>query len=188
MVIIHVLLAWLLADFITGVVHWYEEKYMEGPYRFNWVQTMYEDNQLHHTKPTAICQYSWWGNSKISVIFAAPVAATLFYFDFHIILWLGVFFTSFGNLVHRWAHDPYVKIPWFAKVMQKTGLFITANHHDGHHRHDGVLIDKEASTIRYCPMTNWVNPVLDYLEFWAIIEDILDLCRFRKSKGNDDGK
>lgn len=184
MIIIQILVAWLLADFITGVIHWYEEKYMEGPYKWKWVQEMYEDNKLHHIKPTAMCQYTWWENVRFSMMVAVPVATTLFFLGCPVILWLGVFFGSFANVVHRWSHEPPHKLTWWIRGMQKTGLFISEKHHDAHHRHDGKLISKEQSTIRYCPMTNWVNPVLDFLEFWAIMEDILDLCRFRKSKGD----
>lgn len=177
MICLKILSAWLLADLLAGIIHWVEDKgFPETSMHF--FEDLNADNTLHHEKPRAMLTYSYWGNISISAIFTLPLAGGLYYVNAPQILTLAIFFSTFGNLVHRFAHAPIGRIPWPIKLIQKTGLFITPSHHAGHHyeikkRSSTKLLSKAQAYRRYCPMTNWLNPTLDYLKIWAFMERFL---------------
>lgn len=172
-ILFQLLIAWLLADFITGLVHWFEDKYLEKDKTLNFLSSIAEDNDLHHRKPTAMIQNSGWTNMKSGFVVGTPVAIILWFIGAPLWLWLACFFSGFGNLVHRWSHTPKKQLNSFIRFMQYTGLFISHEHHDSHHRSMAKLIPKHLSGYRFCPMTNWVNPVLDYIDFWKKLEVLL---------------
>jgi hypothetical protein len=158
-----ILLAWLLADLISGLVHWYEDRAMTGQSRFAFLNSVRADNERHHKMPGFMLKFSWWGNINTTAPFAWLLAAVLFYWGVPLIVWLTPAFLSFGNLVHRWAHESPARLYWPIKLMQWTGLFITFNHHAGHHYVAGKPVSREDSRIRFCVMSNWLNPILDYV-------------------------
>ena len=47
-------------------------------------------------------------------------------------------------------------------VLQEIGLLQSPVHHAGHHR--------PPSDRRYCVLTDWLNPVLDAVGIWALLE------------------
>jgi ubiquitin-conjugating enzyme E2 variant len=174
MILFHVLAAWLLADFITGVFHFVEDRYMGENTTLELFQSMAQGNLHHHRYPTAITLVGWWDNMRSAAYFAWPLGLVLWLLGVPVWLWLGVTFTSVANLVHRWAHEPRAKLGKAIRFMQWTGLFIPRQHHDRHHYADGIRVDpKHLSRRAYCPMTCWVNPVLDLLGFWRGVEWVL---------------
>lgn len=170
-----VLVAWLLADFITGLFHWWEDRYLGDNQSLEFFQGVAQDNLRHHRYPTALCMVSWWENMRSAAIFAWPVGAILWALGAPLWLWTGIYFTGFGNLVHRWSHEPKRKLGWFIRMAQATGLFISHEHHKKHHYYDsGDRVDPKWNASRtYCPMTNWVNPILDFVGFWFAIEFLI---------------
>lgn len=172
-ILFQILLAWLLADFITGLVHWFEDKYLDHDKTLNFLTSIAEDNDLHHKKPTAMTQSSGWTNMKSGFVVGTPVAIIAWFLGAPLWFWLACFFSGFGNLIHRWSHIPERKLNPLIRGMQKVGLFISHAHHDSHHRSMAKLIPKHLSGYRFCPMTDWVNPILDYFKFWTRLEWLL---------------
>lgn len=169
-----ILFAWLLADFLAGIIHWIEDKIFTET-TMHVFSDLNADNTLHHAKPAAMLSYSYWGNISTSAIFTLPLTALLWYFNAPQIFTLAIFFSTFGNLVHRFAHTPPRKIPLWIKFMQKIGLFISPAHHGTHHyqikkRSVTKILSKAEAYERYCPMTNWLNPILDGIKFWNFLE------------------
>lgn len=177
-ILFQIFIAWLLADFITGLVHWFEDKYLDHNKTLNFLTSIAEDNDLHHKKPTAMTQSSGWTNMKSGFVVGTPVAFVLWLLGAPLWLWLACFFAGFGNLIHRWSHIPNRKLHWSIRLMQWTGLFISHEHHDSHHRSMNKLIPKHLSGYRFCPMTDLVNPVLDKIKFWYILEWVLSRFGF----------
>lgn len=167
-----IILAWLFADFISGVVHWIEDKVLVAPSRYSFLNALRVDNDLHHRSPAAMLKLTPAENIQESVLIAWPLAAILFILGIPTIIWLGVFFASFANFVHRLAHQPPGRVNRLVRFLQKTGLFISAEHHLRHHFNSKGLIAKENTTIHYCPMTNWLNPALDKIRFFYFLERI----------------
>ena len=162
--------AWLLADFATGIVHWAEDKFLDREFKISFLNQLRADNDLHHSKPAALIRYTYWENINTSAPFTLPSAAILFAVGAPAWLCLAVFFGTFANLVHRFSHTPQGRLPKWIRFMQRTGLFISIPHHAKHHFDAKGLVTKENSTRHYCPMTNWLNPWLDRLRFFHLLE------------------
>ena len=171
---VQILLAWLLADILTGAVHWFEDTYMDS-FSLNFLNSIAEENDLHHRKPTAMLLSSGFTNIRSAVAVGWPLAFILWWYSFPIVVWLIPFFSSFGNLIHRWAHKPKKQLPFWIKAIQKTGLFISHEHHQKHHASMGDLIPKHLARKKFCPMTNWLNPWLDLIHFWDILEFMISM-------------
>lgn len=165
-----ILASWLLADFLSGLVHWWEDRAIIGTSPFAFINSVRADNERHHLKPGYFLRFTWWGNINTTAPFSFALAGLLLLFGAPMILWLTAFFISFGNLVHRWAHEPKEKLPRVITLLQRTGLFISQEHHWGHHFENGRLVSRENSYRRFCVMTNWLNPALDYVGFFRLLE------------------
>ncbi len=156
--------AWMFADFITGVVHWAQDKLLDIETAFDLLNTFKDDNDLHHARPAAMLRFTWWENMQASAMFAWPTSLVLLLVGAPLWLWLGIFFSGFGNAVHRYAHT--MRPPYWIDCLQRAGLLCTFRHHMPHHMDAGGLIPKERSTKRYCVMSMWLNPILDGTRFW----------------------
>ncbi len=158
-----ILLAWMLADLLSGIGHWYQDKMLVGESRFAFLNLLKEGNDLHHAKPLAMLKESLWGNINSTIPVTLPCAAVGFWVGAPTFIWLGIFFASFSNLTHRYAHMPRHKCPPWARVLQKTGIFISPAQHNLHHYRMGKVLAKQDTTEIYCTMTCWLNPIIDFL-------------------------
>lgn len=163
--------AWILADFISGIVHWAQDRLLIEP-KSRFLKSVQADNELHHDRPAAMLSFTPLENINTSVIVAWPLALLLFIIGAPPVIWLAVFFASFGNLVHRFAHLPRAKLPRIIKVLQSTGVFISVAHHAKHHFDEMGVIGRMSTSRRYCPMTNWLNPILDRFGFFNFLETV----------------
>lgn len=162
-----VLFAWLLADFFAGIIHWAQDKLLLTETRFAWLNAVKADNDRHHDWPAGMVQSTLWENINTSVPYTTPAAILLWLCGAPTVVWLAVVFSGFGNAVHRFAHMPKGKVHFLIQGLQRLGLFISQEHHNGHHfASDGFMLPKKWATRRYCPMTSWLNPVLDRIRFW----------------------
>lgn len=148
----------------------------------NFLNSIAEENDLHHRRPTAMLQSTGWINMRSAAAVGWPLAALLWLSGFSAVICLVPFFASFGNLVHRFSHTPKRQLPAWILFLQRTGLFISHEHHDAHHRSMKALIPKHLARKKYCPMTDWVNPVLDAVRFWGLCEGLLALVGIRTTE------
>jgi hypothetical protein len=166
--------SWLLADFLTGLVHWWEDRAIVGASRFKFINGVRADNERHHDMPGWFLRYSWWGNINTTAPFALSLSLILFITGAPVIMWLTTLFLSFGNLVHRWAHEPPGKLPRVITLLQRTGILLSYHHHAEHHFDpmSGRLLSRERSYRRYCVMTSWLNPILDGIGFFNFLNRV----------------
>lgn len=157
--------AWLFADFLTGLVHWWEDAYAQpdwpviGP-------LVAEPNLLHHRDPRAMTRLPWWKNVDVPVIAGALALAGLA--ALHALAWplvLAIVLAAFTNLVHRWAHQSAAENGRLITWMQDSGLIQSRAQHALHHRWPRKS--------HYCPLTNALNPVLERLDFWRRLERVI---------------
>lgn len=165
------LAGWMLADFLTGLFHWWEDRVgnTKMPLIGRWIIV---PNREHHVTPivpidigadlvvwpiTALIAAIWWMTLGPSVMLFATA--------------LGGFVV---NRVHDFAHRPKITPP-FARVLQDIGLIQSGPHHAGHHR--------GAHDRRYCILSNWVNPILDAVHFWDGLERGLTLIGLEPNRG-----
>lgn len=166
------LAGYLLADLVTGTVHWFcdtffaEDTPLIGP-------LLIAPFREHHRDPLAMTRHSFLeltGNSCLALLSvlvlalwigplpAAPAAALVYSFTLALAL-----AAAATNLFHRWAHDP--QPPRFARALQRLGLILPAEHHAQHH----------ASPHRtaYCVTSGWANRAADRLGIFSYAERVL---------------
>lgn len=175
--IIKVFLLWLIADFITGIIHWWEDtygnpawpvlgKYVVGP------------NLEHHKNPRSLLQGSYWSRINTSLFTALIVGAILWFAGIH--SWsmiVCLLFSSQGNEIHAIAHRTDKENGKFLIFLQKTGLIQKRKTHGWHH--------KAPYDTNFCVMTEFVNPILNRINFWMKLEwIILKLFRIKVLRGS----
>lgn len=179
-----VLASWLIADVGTGIIHWWQDHYLSDQTKSKFLKVLAADNELHHTNPRALTYLTNWENIAYSVYFAVPCVIIMLLAGLSIIWWLPIIFGSFANLIHKWSHLRKTEIPKVIAWVQKTGLFLSPPHHRKHHYAPGKTIMKEDTTERYCPMSDWMNPLLDTIKFFPFLEYCLRLIKIETNKQN----
>ena len=152
--LVTIMACWLLADFLSGFWHWAEDRYFRTDWP--WIgKYIAAPNELHHEQPTAFLFNTYWKRNWTTIL----PAAICFAFVFPSPWCLAFVFVSQANEVHAWAHT---KCNRLIRMLQEVGLLQSAAHHSRHH--------KSPFAIRYCVMSNWLNPLLDELRFWRGLE------------------
>ena len=155
--------AWLIADLLSGLAHWYEDIHLIGPQRTRWIDRIRIDNEAHHKRPSEMVKCGLWQTINTSILIAWPLALAMMLIGAPALFWLAAIFAGFGNLTHRWAHTPRSRLSPAIRFCQHIGLFISREQHAHHHYNDGGLVMKENSTGNYCTMTSWLNPAIDWI-------------------------
>ena len=157
--------AWLLADFWSGFFHWWEDRYLTvdmpiiGP-------LVAGPNERHHSRPNFfITDTTYWYRNWTTIVPAAFIAAILGYYGQWFLCLSFVFLTQ-ANEIHAFAHMNHNKLPWWILMLQEVGLFQSGKTHGKHH------ISPYA--IRFCVMSEFLNPFLDRLRFWRGLEWIVE--------------
>lgn len=154
-----VLLAYLLADFISGFGHWFEDSYCRPGGKGIWAREVCGPNLLHHKEPKAMLLGSFFKRNYTTWIVASPLVGIGIVFSLPVVTIAGVF-TMFANETHAWAHGRPKH--WLPQILQETCLVITPKAHAVHH--------KAPHMEAYCTLGNVVNPVLDRTRFWRGLE------------------
>lgn len=160
-----VLLVVALADFVAGVVHWAEDAYVreDTPLIGSFIG---KANVIHHHLPRHMTRNTWWQSSwDLTLLSALVVLAAwrLNLLTWHV--WLFAVLSANANEVHKWSHRTRKENGWLITGLQNLRLLQTPQHHAVHHTNP--------KNVRYCPITNLVNPVLDRLHFWDGLEWLL---------------
>jgi hypothetical protein len=172
--IVQALAGWLLADFMSGFFHWWEDRVgqVDWPVIGAWVV---KPNRLHHQDSLDFTRRGliernaplWAGTALLAAIWLALWGASVF--------WAVTFIGAAAcNEVHRLAHVPSKAGP-LARMAQEIGVFQSSFHHARHHR---APRDKG-----YCVLTNWLNPVLDGARFWSLLEGSLGAVGLEPNRG-----
>lgn len=155
----------LLADFVSGAVHWAEDAYVrkDTPIVGKLVANA---NIEHHEKPRAFVPRSWWSSSWDLVALSALLVAVAWATgNLTWQVWLFACISANANQFHKWSHRAPHENGWLITKLQQLKLLQTQRHHAKHHQ--------GTKTSHYCSITNVVNPVLDELEFWGAVEKFL---------------
>ncbi|WP_395716992.1 fatty acid desaturase CarF family protein [Prosthecobacter sp.] len=159
----------LAVDFAAGIVHWAEDAYVREntPWLGRWVGI---PNILHHHLPRHMTRNTWWQSNKVLMIamgIMLVIAGLLDCLTWH--AWLFAIVGGNANEVHKWSHRTHRENGKIITFFQRLRLLQTAQHHAVHHTNP--------KDVRYCPVTNMLNPVLDTLRFWSVLEWLL-ACMF----------
>ena len=160
----------LIADLIVGTVHWAEDTYCGATYEANKakaqgiVRRVCAANAWHHVQPTKMGD-TFWSRNLLSIVVTWTLAAGCCIAGLHHWgLWLTAAVVCVGNEIHWWTHS---KPPRLVKCLQEIGVCQSPQQHAKHH--DGRF------TTNYCTVTNWLNPILERLNYWRRLEAAIAL-------------
>ncbi|WP_438481463.1 fatty acid desaturase CarF family protein [Oleiharenicola lentus] len=151
-----------LADFVAGVIHWLEDAYFTedtpiiGP-------LFIRPNIVHHHLPRYFTRKNWWQSSRDLVFVGAAlllIAWPLGWLNWQLLLFVAISVNA--NEVHKWSHRTRAENGLIISKLQDWHILQTPRHHGLHH--------KDPKNTFYCPIFNFVNPVLERLQFWTRLE------------------
>jgi ubiquitin-conjugating enzyme E2 variant len=162
--------AYLLADLVSGIVHWMGDTL--GDENAGWFGAAFSSPfREHHKDPRAIAVHAFVETNGNNGIVALPplVAAHLWMtatgWRFYMAAFVGAlaFFGLATNQCHKWAHT--LRPPRVVTVLQRWHLIIAPDHHDRHH--------EWPHRTHYCVLSGWMNAVADRLKFFRAVEHLI---------------
>lgn len=159
---LYILLAILVADLLTGIFHWWEDRYgnPDWPILGKYI---IQPNIKHHQDPMFFCKGNYWNRNSTTLIPSFLMAGLCYYLNFYF-LTLVFFIASQSNEIHCWEHT---KTNRFIKLLQKCYILQNKKTHALHH--------KRPYDTNYCVMTMVVNPILNRIYFWYFLEKAIYL-------------
>ncbi len=162
--LLELVLTILAIDFISGLIHWAEDTFGSAttPIYGKWIV---EPNTLHHAHPSAFISKNWWQSSWDLTLVSGIIVFVSYLND--MLTWHVVLFAFLGanaNQLHKYAHMPTAQVPLLVKFFQYIGLLQKAKHHALHHQGQ--------KNNAYCVITPYLNPILDAIGFWRLLEKI----------------
>lgn len=176
MIVLKIFLLILITDLVTGAVHWWEDAYGNPNWRFL-AKSVVLPNLDHHKNPRGFLKGSFFERIKVSLIAAAILAAVLLIL--HALSWEIIFCLAYGSLaneIHAMAHRTDKENGKLICFLQKIGLIQSRRMHGMHH--------KSPFDINYCVMTNYLNPILNRINFWLKLECIVAQFGVKPTRGN----
>jgi ubiquitin-conjugating enzyme E2 variant len=155
-----------LADFVAGLIHWLEDTYFDadtpviGP-------LFIRPNIVHHHLPRYFTRLTWWESSRELVLAAALLVAAsrpLGFFGWQVVLFAAL--SANANQIHKWSHRTRRENGRIISLLQDCRILQTPRHHGLHHT--------DPKNTCYCPITNFVNPLLERVSFWERIETLVE--------------
>jgi hypothetical protein len=165
-IICQLVFGWLLADLLSGCFHWWQDRILKEDTRLGRLgRWLVEISRLHHIKPLAFLEGSFWYRNAPTYTLAAAVSLVLWFLT-GASAWLLALTIGIGvsTQVHFWAHQPS-KSPAIVRKLQAYGVIQSSKIHSYHHR--------PPHQDHYCVLTDWVNPTLDKLQVWRRLERLL---------------
>ncbi len=153
-----------LADFISGLIHWFEDRY--GNPKWPVLGHTIRANQEHHFRPRAFLEGSFLSrNREVFALGALFLAGFWVTGTLNLFTGSAVLFGMFANEFHRAAHRSPKENGRLITALQKTGLAQSFQHHAAHHR--------QGKDTHYCVVTNYTNPILERVGFFPALERIV---------------
>jgi ubiquitin-conjugating enzyme E2 variant len=159
---------YIAADLASGTIHWFFDTWLsfETPVLGSMFVRPFRE---HHVDPLAITRHDFVEINGSNCLATVPVLLGALCLDpsagaasragvvFLLALSLGVFAT---NQFHSWAHRE--QCPGWVRWLQRSRLALGPAHHAVHH---------EAPHLgHYCITTGWLNPLLDGIGFFRLLE------------------
>ena len=156
----YVVAAWLAADLVTGVVHWWEDRYGDPSWPIVGRHVI-APNILHHQHQRAMLAGGYWKRNWTTIVPAAAVAAVALACGQRWVALVAAFATQ-ANEVHGWAHQRCCRV---IRGLQLLGVLCSPDGHGRHHR--------APFATDFCVMTDALNPVLSAVGFWRLLEVVI---------------
>lgn len=176
MIFIKLLILILISDFVTGVVHWWEDAYGNPDWKF-WGKIIVIPNIEHHQYPRKFLKRSFFSRVKLSIMIAIAIGClvSLFgHFNWEIAFILA--YTSLANEFHAISHRSDKENGTLIVILQKIGIVQSRKMHGHHHQ--------SPYNINYCVLTNYLNPILNTIRLWDGIEFLIAKLGIKPTRGN----
>ncbi len=176
--LVKVLLIILSADFISGLVHWWEDAYGNPNWKFIG-KSIVQPNIEHHQYPRKFLLNTFFDRVKISMITGVVICVVLAFFNmFSIEIAVTLFYAAMANQVHAMAHRTDKENGKLVVWLQKIGLLQSRKMHGYHH--------KSPYNLNYCILTNYLNPILNVFNFWDVLELTLAKIGIKHNRNHPD--
>ena len=165
MIIVEIIAAVLVADFVSGLFHWLEDAYgREGWPIIGRLITI--PNVLHHHDPRYFTRHSWLQSSWLLLCLGLAVLATAWLCGVLTWqVWLVVILGTNANQIHKWAHRTPSENGLLISALQHVRLVQRPRHHARHHT--------DPKNSHYCVLTDFLNPILDGIRLWEALESAI---------------
>ena len=70
-----------------------------------------------------------------------------------------------SNIIHKWAHMRHCELPKIIILLQNIGILGSHSLHRLHHAGN--------SSQSYCVISSYLNPILDKIKLWRVLEYII---------------
>lgn len=169
--------ALLLADLLTGLVHWLEDTYGNPNTQFMGIgKHIVIPNLVHHIRPRELTQGTWFSRVWTSAVFLLILLFLLWVFNCDSPMVYMVFAIAvWGNEVHCWSHRSPKENGKLITFLQKSYIIQSPKQHGKHH------FSPYAS--HFCALTPYLNPILEMIYFWRILEFALKLIGIKPFRG-----
>jgi len=178
-----VLGAILLADFISGVAHWVCDTW--GTPNSPLLGTLIRSFREHHVDQMAITRHDFIETNGDNFMSIVPALALLALLPIYPTGLLGVVMHSFvltlsifialTNQFHKWSHERkrHPIVQW----LMSNNIILSYRAHKLHHQNE--------FDIGYCITTGWLNPPLDAINFWRVLEKAVTMTTGAIPRAND---
>lgn len=163
----YLLICWLISDFIAGIFHWVEDRYdfSNLPLVGGFIDDqILKPNANHHLHPQDFTKNGFWYRNYTNFVPSFIVGLLVFLYNPY--LSTPIFMSAFGNQVHYLSHRQG-KVSEFTATLQEIGIFQSPKQHSLHHTNPYDSY--------YCPMTDFINPILQRINFWEKLENFVSL-------------
>jgi len=171
-ILLQIFIGYLLADFMCGILHWFEDTYIEYCLDIPIIRDIAKDNEMHHYFPRSILSYGYMEHMTYSLPISIFSLILLYFIDKTIFVKYPYFivtffiFTAGSNIFHRFSHMRDCENNDLVKCLQTCGLLCSHEHHSVHHK---------TSREKYCVISVYNNYILDAILFWRGLEYVI-LC------------
>lgn len=158
------ILSLLIADFISGLIHWAQDSYgtPSTPILGRFVKYSYQ----HHADPRDLTKKKWGRPNNISLIIILGMTVFFYYLGwFNWIIGMVIVLAINMNEFHKWLHQNHSERFKIVTILQKMNVLQNPKIHAVHHTYD--------NNTDYCFITNYLNPLLNFIKFWDRMELII---------------
>lgn len=164
----------LFADLMSGIVHWYIDTYGD-PDTPVLGRHVYWPTINHHAHPLDCTRAGFWSRNGPLLGLMSVFIVLFAWLD-----WINAFTLSavfaglFASEIHVWSHKPKRRRPALVRWLQDRRLILTPREHWLHHT--------AGFNRRYCTITNLLNPVIDRLRLFRLVEGVVEGLGRRKPR------
>jgi ubiquitin-conjugating enzyme E2 variant len=151
-----------IVDFLSGFFHWLEDAYghPDWPITGWWIT---RPNILHHHDARHFTQHSWLHSADVLLVMSGLTLAVSYWLGWlNWTTWVVVLVGVNANEFHKWAHRSKAENGKLITFLQTMRVLQTPAHHARHHRHE--------KNTHYCVVTNFLNPLVDAIRLWDLLE------------------